>query len=375
MDKRTAEKKSTVLIVDDQPENIHVLANIIQEQYDTQAATNGVKALEIASGKNPPDVILLDIVMPEMDGYEVCRRLKADEQTRDIPVIFVTVRNSAEDEEQGFNLGVVDYISKPFQPAVVRVRVKSQMERRLAEKRLTEAARLREDVERITRHDLKTPLNAIIGFPRLIMMDDNVHPKHLEYLEMIEESGLMMLNMINLSLDMFKMERGMYLFQPVPVNVSQVIRKIINDTESLAMRKRLSVAILISGKPAGSEDSFSVQGEELLCYSMLANLIKNAFEASPKGERITVELADEEEMSVISIHNRGTVPEDVRDRFFDKYVTSGKKTGTGLGTYSARLIAETQGGSIHLETSEEKRTTVTVLLPKLSLNQNHENDK
>jgi len=154
-----------------------------------------------------------------------------------------------------------------------------------------------------------------------------------------------------------------YQFQPVPVNVSQVIRRIINDTEPLVTAKRLSVRILTNGKAAGSEEGFSVHGEELLCYSMLANLIKNAFEASPERERITVELADEEEMSVIRIHNRGMVPEDIRDRFFDKYVTSGKKSGTGLGTYSARLIAETQEGSIHLDTSEEKGTTVTVRLP------------
>ncbi|HHC25693.1 MAG TPA: hybrid sensor histidine kinase/response regulator [Desulfobacterales bacterium] len=357
------QKKNSVLIVDDQSENIHALDNIIKEEYDTQAATSGVRALEIASGNNPPDMILLDIVMPEMDGYEVCRRLKADEQTRDIPVIFVTARNSAEDEEYGFNLGAADYISKPFQPAVVQVRVKSQMERKLAEKRLIEAARLREDVERITRHDLKTPLNAIIGFPRVMMMDDNISAEQLKYLEMIEESGLIMLNMINLSLDMFRMERGMYQFEPVPVNVLQVIRKVVDDTESLATMNNLSVAILISGEPAGSEESFSVQGETLLCYSMLANLIRNAFEASPAGERITVELTEEEEISVISIHNRGTVSQDVRDRFFDKYVTSGKKTGTGLGTYSARLIAEIHGGSIHVETSEEKGTTVTVRLP------------
>ncbi len=125
------QKKGRVLIIDDQPDNIHVLANIIQEHYDIQAVTNGVKALEIASGKNPPDVILLDIVMPDMDGYEVCRRLKANVQTRDIPVIFVTVKNSVEDEEYGFNLGAVDYISKPFQPAVVRVRVRNHMNLKL----------------------------------------------------------------------------------------------------------------------------------------------------------------------------------------------------------------------------------------------------
>ncbi|MCP4994634.1 MAG: response regulator, partial [Gammaproteobacteria bacterium] len=105
LDTRTAEHKISVLIVDDQPENIHVLDNIIPKHYVTQIATNGVKALEIASGKNPPDLILLDIIMPEMDGYEVCRRLKAEDRTRDIPVIFVTVKDSAKDEEYGFNLG------------------------------------------------------------------------------------------------------------------------------------------------------------------------------------------------------------------------------------------------------------------------------
>ncbi len=119
---------STVLIVDDQPINIQALGNIIKETYAIQAATNGVKALEIASGKNPPDVILLDIIMPEMDGYEICRRLKADKQTRDIPVIFVTVKDSAEDVEYGFSLGAVDYISRPFLPTVIQVRVKNQMQ-------------------------------------------------------------------------------------------------------------------------------------------------------------------------------------------------------------------------------------------------------
>lgn len=125
------QKTGRILIIDDQPENIHVLANILQKEYEVQAATNGAKALEITYGKNPPDLILLDIVMPEMDGYEVCRRLKANKQIRDIPVIFVTVKKSVEDEEYGFNLGAVDYISKPFQPTVVRVRIRNHMNLKL----------------------------------------------------------------------------------------------------------------------------------------------------------------------------------------------------------------------------------------------------
>ena len=363
--------RGNILVVDDTPANLRLLAGILTDHgYAVRPVPNGKLALWGARGTTPPDLILLDIVMPDMDGYEVCQQLKADERTRDIPVIFLSALDDVSDKIRAFSVGGVDYITKPFQEEEVLARVEThlnqrRMQRRLEEQNqeLTEAASLREDVERITRHDLKTPLNAIIGFPRIMMMDENLSAEQTEYLKMIEESGLMMLEMINLSLDMFRMERGVYQFQPVPVNVSQVIRRIINDTEPLVTAKRLSVKILINGKAAGSEEGFSAHGEELLCYSMLANLIKNAFEASPERGRITVELADEEEMSVIRIHNRGAVPGNIRDRFFDKYVTSGKESGTGLGTYSARLIAETQGGSIHLDTSEEKGTTVTVRLP------------
>jgi len=364
----------SILVVDDTPANLRLLAGILTEQrYNVRPVKNGKLALWAARGTTPPDLVLLDILMPEMDGYEVCEKLKADERTRDIPVIFLSALDDVRNKIKAFSAGGVDYITKPFQEEEVLARVEThlnqrRMQRRLEEqnKALIEAARLREDVERITRHDLKTPLNALIGFPRIMMTDDNISAKQLEYLKIIEESGMILLDMINLSLDMFRMERGMYQFQPAPVDVLQIIRRIMKDTEPAVMVKRLSIEILINGKSAGNEEGFSVQGEELLCYSMLANLIKNASEASPQGERITVGLADEEGMAVISIHSRGAVPGDIRGRFFDKYVTSGKESGTGLGTYSARLIAETQGGSIHLETSEEKGTTVTIRLPSLA---------
>lgn len=119
--------RGTVLIVDDQPANIHAMARLIKDEYHILVATSGVKALEIVSGDTPPDLILLDIMMPDMDGYEVCRRLKAAEKTKNIPVIFVTAKDSAEDEEMGFSLGAVDYISKPFNPVIAKVRVRNQM--------------------------------------------------------------------------------------------------------------------------------------------------------------------------------------------------------------------------------------------------------
>ncbi|MGM0675940.1 MAG: diguanylate cyclase domain-containing protein [Pseudomonadota bacterium] len=126
-----SETRATVLIVDDQPTNIHALASLLKADYRILTATRGEKALELSQGEQAPDLILLDIVMPDMDGYETCRRLKDNETTRSIPVIFVTALDHDKDEEQGLNLGASDYISKPFNPAIVRARVRNQVNLKL----------------------------------------------------------------------------------------------------------------------------------------------------------------------------------------------------------------------------------------------------
>jgi phosphoserine phosphatase RsbU/P len=117
----------SILIVDDTPINIGVISGALKDSFSTKVATSGAKALAIASGKEKPDLILLDVLMPEMDGYEVCRRLKADPDTRDIPVIFLTSQTEAEDETKGFEVGAVDYIHKPFSAPVVKARVQTHL--------------------------------------------------------------------------------------------------------------------------------------------------------------------------------------------------------------------------------------------------------
>ncbi|MFZ6752775.1 response regulator [Undibacterium sp. Dicai25W] len=119
--------KQVILIVDDTPDNISLLSGLLKEQYKIKIATSGVKALQIAAQQPAPDLILLDVMMPEMDGYETCRRLKSDLLTVDIPVIFLTAKNQAQDEEKGLLLGAVDYISKPISPSIVMVRVATQL--------------------------------------------------------------------------------------------------------------------------------------------------------------------------------------------------------------------------------------------------------
>jgi len=125
-----------ILIVDDTPTNLGVISGALTDTYKTKVATNGPKALALASAAEKPDLILLDVVMPEMDGYEVCRRLKADPATREIPVIFLTGQTSVEDETRGFSVGGVDYVHKPFSPAIVKARVHSHIMLREAREQL-----------------------------------------------------------------------------------------------------------------------------------------------------------------------------------------------------------------------------------------------
>lgn len=120
-------EKPTVLVVDDTPENLTLMQALLRDHYKVKGANNGERGLQIAASANPPDLILLDIMMPDLDGYEVCRRLKADAITRDIPVIFLTAKSDVEDERQGLELGAVDYITKPISPPIVLARVQTHL--------------------------------------------------------------------------------------------------------------------------------------------------------------------------------------------------------------------------------------------------------
>src|SRR5262245_58603510 len=128
--------KSRILVVDDTPANIKILADLLRKDYLLSVATSGADALEIAASEDSPDLVLLDIMMPEMDGYEVCRRLKADPRTQAVPVIFITAMSEVDDETKGFSLGAVDYITKPIRPPIVRARVAAHLELALARRTL-----------------------------------------------------------------------------------------------------------------------------------------------------------------------------------------------------------------------------------------------
>jgi PAS domain S-box-containing protein len=228
--------------------------------------------------------------------------------------------------------------------------------------------RLRDDVQRMMRHDLKSPLIGIIGFAGLLLKSKNLTGKQLEETRMIRELGERMIGFIDRTRDLFQMEEGSYQLTPQKVNLLSVLRRIEKALNPLSLSKKTNLAFALFGRRTNLETEYVILGEETLLEMMFANLIKNGIEASPEGGTISVSIDAMGEpgkvVHLIDIHNMGVVPIDIRERFFEPYITQGKKGGTGLGTHNALLVARTHKGDISFTTSEQEGTHVMVRLPE-----------
>ncbi|MDB5897134.1 MAG: hypothetical protein JWP41_736 [Ramlibacter sp.] len=225
---------------------------------------------------------------------------------------------------------------------------------------LRQAFRVREEVERIARHDLKTPLASIASVPRLLRELRTPDPQEDELLGMVERAALRVLSMVNLSLDLYRMEEGGYRLRAQAVDLAALVQTVARELQGHARSKNIQIKFDLPAQQVYA------QGEELLCYSTVANLLKNALEASPDGEDIQVRLQLVQEASgesvVLDIHNRGEVAQAIRENFFEKYATHGKPGGTGLGAYSAHLMARVQHGDLRMASSAGG-TTLSLSLP------------
>lgn len=227
-----------------------------------------------------------------------------------------------------------------------------------------ELEQLKADVDRIMIHDLRSPLSGIIGLPQAMQVDSNLTDEQKQLLRTIEQAGYRMLMQINLSLDLYKMETGKYIYKPKPINICHALDWVGQELASLAHAKGVRIKTTIGGKDIAEVDQYMVTADELLINTLLTNLVSNAVEASPFGSTVDIMLNPGETHHRLSIHNLGEVPEEVRDHFFSKYTTHGKDKGTGLGTYSAKLMTEAMGGRISMVTGENSGTTVTLILPE-----------
>lgn len=370
---RSEVRPPAILVVDDTPDNLQVLTHLFAKDYLVRVATNGERALEMCCSDDPPDLVLLDIMMPGMDGFEVARRMREHPNAETIPVIFVTAMAGDDARLQGLELGAVDFITKPIDPNILKPRVRNFMRYVALRKQaqadyddMLETARLREDVEQITRHDLKAPLAGVIGLVQTLIEDSTTGRDELiERLRMVEETALQVMNMINLSSELFKIETGRFKLDAKPVPVCDILRRIAEISTAAFSEKHVTVSV-DANLLEKTADAPQAMGDAMLCYSLFHNLVKNACEAAPKNSQVSITLCDQTPLR-IKIKNQGAVPAEIRQNFFDKFVSKDKNGGTGLGTYSAKLLIEAQAGQIELDVSDEADTTeISVVLPRSS---------
>lgn len=364
-----------VLMVDDEPRNLRTLEGILAPLgYDLRRAENGAGALgQVAS--DPPDLILLDVMMPGLSGFDVCRQLKSQPETQFIPVVLVTALADRESRVAGIEAGADDFISKPVDANELRARVKSllrikslhdELQRRYEDLRRLEVTR--ETLTQMIVHDLRNPLGAVLGFSRLLKRKGYVSEEETaqHYLRAITMCGQTLLDMITAMLDLAKLEAGEMRLDLSEVDLSQVVSDVEVGIGSLLEQKHLTLQIDLPG----DLPSLRADGESL--RRILVNIIGNAITFSPRAGRITVAALSGDGKVRITVQDQGPgIPPDYRGRIFEKFGQvesrqSGQKYSTGLGLAFCKMAVEAHDGRIGVESKEGEGSTFWFTLPTAS---------
>jgi signal transduction histidine kinase len=363
------EHKNTILIVDDDPSARHMLqALLAREGYDLTLAASGPEALahidELA-----PDVILLDVMMPGMDGFQVCQRLKADKRWRHIPIILVTALASKEALIRGLDAGADEFLSKPVNDLVLRARVRSMLRIKKQYDGLEATLHLREDLARMTMHDMGGPLTSITLLTELLLKRSTIAPDTIapEYVEEIEEIHTLVQRLNSFLNDMLlvaKMEADKLMLNRSAVDVNQLVLEVERNHSVIAQARGID---LVTDLP---EESHQVPLDANLFQRVLDNLIANALKFSPAESTVALRVEYPEAKTTpppvrIQVLDEGPgIPRDHRDRIFDKFeIVTLKREGApqfGLGLAFCKMVVEAHGGHIFVDANEPVGSVFTV---------------
>lgn len=367
--------KSRILVVDDISKNLQVVGTMLRnEGYHVMPATSGVQALERAHAQ-PPDLILLDLMMPEMDGLEVCSRLKAEPLTRQIPIIFLTASNEMEHLMKGFEAGAVDYITKPFNAPELLARVRTHLELKHARERLREMNEEKNEFMGIAAHDLRNPLGAITGYAEIILEEaaslqpspaeqfDRARKEMTECASRINATSRRMAEMVQNLLDANRIERGEMQLTLAPTDLGPALNSVVETQRPHATAKQQTIHLEVPATPAMAlvDPGVTVQ--------VLENLVSNAVKYSPPGKNIHVRLKQSPESVRCEVQDEGPgLSAEDQKKLFGKFARlSAKPTGgehsTGLGLSIVKKMVEAMNGKVWCESEPGKGATFIVELP------------
>jgi len=370
-DETTRQDVVSILMVDDNPANLQVLTSMLKQSgWRPRPVTSGQLGLQAARNE-PPDLVLLDVNMPEMNGYEVCEQLKADTRLAGIPVIFVSALGETMDKVRGFAVGGVDYITKPFQLDEVRARVTAHLELRRQRRelqasydKLRESERLRDSLVHMIVHDLRSPLTAISAYLQLFGQEakEKLGAETQEDIASAMHATRNMVRMINGILDVSKMEAQMMKLDLRECDLVQVVGQSLDDLESLVGARRLAFE-----RPAAPA---RVLADQEIVSRIVQNLLANALRFTPADGEIRVGVVVEAEHVRVFVADTGPgIPPDFRESIFDKFVQLDgsalhRNRTTGLGLAFCKLAVEAHGGRIGVDSELGKGSSFWFTLPR-----------
>lgn len=409
--------KPRILIIDDEPTNVKVLAEYLKRDYQIQVATNGLCGLEIAGGKEKPSLILLDIIMMDLDGYEVCRRLKRQKDTRNIPVIFITTMDHEKGEEFGLKVGAVDYIAKPFNPAIIMARIKTHIElsqhqlelEQLVEERtkklnelsqnLKKSNNLKQNFLNTISHELRTPMNGIYGCLDMIssfneLQKDgakerpynasethNTYKKICQAHQLGKQSASELMMVIEDILLFSELQSSSLVLEQEPFDFQALSKELTTSFAERCETKSIDFQYNIP------TDIGYLNGDRRYLRLVLVQMLKNALKFTPSGSiRLDIEKQhsaeypeDDRLQFIISDTGIGIAEKDLQKVFdsFNQLDTAHNRSygGMGNGLSICQELVRMMGGEITINSELNKGSQFIIKLPCLTVDQEQLKDR
>jgi signal transduction histidine kinase len=354
--------RADILIVDDVVENLDFLsAELTVNGYYTRPVNSGKLAL-MAARASPPDIVLLDILMPEMDGYQVCEAFKTNPQIRDIPIIFISGLNETIDKVRAFQSGAVDYITKPFQLEEVLARINTHVTLYRQRQELEQQRQLKARFLSMATHEFRTPLAVIRSAADMLLRysDRLSADEQAKRLNTINQEVAEMDQLIGEVLAYNRMDMGRLDFHPEAIDIKALCDKIVERFCTIADTRLLTYAVEDGLAPAAVDSR--------LMDHILSNLLSNAFKYSPSGNPVQFLVSQGEAYVVFKVADQGIgIPTEDQKHLFSPFYrasNAGRINGTGLGLAIVKQYVDRHGGSIHFESQENVGTTFIVQIPR-----------